>query len=137
MNDSTLSNLISTVEDIATNLDVRPDSWREQLQAVRNTISSVHVLDTSREDVSLQLQILLISVFHRVAFADADTGTVQDVADWCLRQALHLLNAFPDNFVLLTRTYKMKNLLIWLTLYSHRTKLAIASTTIISKHQSS
>lgn len=108
MNNSVLSNLISTVKAIAVNLDVRPDSWHEQLQAVRNTTSSVHFLDTSPDEASLQRQILLISVFQRVAFADADNGAVQDVADWCLRQALHLLNVFPDNIVLLTRTYKTK-----------------------------
>lgn len=90
-----------TVELISTNLDTRPESWREQLQAVRSTTESLEILDGTADEARRRWQLPLISVVQRVAFADADNGGVQDVADWCLRQALTLLHLYPHDVEIL------------------------------------
>jgi hypothetical protein len=101
MNAITTNNLISTVELMSTNLDLRPDSWREQLQAVRSTTGSLEIVDTVPDEARKSWQLPLIRVFQRVAFGDADNGAFQDVADWCLRQTLTLLHLYPEDVEIL------------------------------------
>jgi hypothetical protein len=97
MDDDAVRNLMSIVELISTNLDTRPESWREQIQAIRNTTVSLEILDTIPDQAQKRWQLPLISIFQRAAFGDADHGAVQDVADWCLRQALTLLHLYPED----------------------------------------
>jgi hypothetical protein len=94
---SAVQSLMSAVESISTNLDIRPESWREQLQAIRNTTSSLELRDTIPDTVRKRWQLPLVSVFQRVAYADADNGSVTDVAAWCLRQSLTLLHLYPED----------------------------------------
>lgn len=103
MDTATVGNLMSTVELISSNLDLRPESWREQLQAIRSTTRSLEIVDTVPEEARKSWQLPLIRVFQRVAFGDADNGPVQDLADWCLRQALTLLHVYPEDTEILTR----------------------------------
>ncbi|OAL07250.1 hypothetical protein IQ06DRAFT_288991 [Phaeosphaeriaceae sp. SRC1lsM3a] len=93
---------MSTVGIISTNLDIRPDSWRDQLPFVRYTTSTFEISDTVPSSARRQWQLTLITVFQRVAFGDADSGPVQDVADWCLRQGLRLLNLYPEDIEILS-----------------------------------
>jgi hypothetical protein len=97
MDDTAILNLMSIVALIARNLDIRPDSWREQLPSVRYTTATLEILDTVPNQARKQWQLPLVSVFQRVAFGDADNGPVQDVADWCLRQGLKLMNLYPTD----------------------------------------
>ncbi|KAF2831789.1 hypothetical protein CC86DRAFT_402285 [Ophiobolus disseminans] len=97
MDENAVNSLMSTVELISTNLDARPESWREQLQAIRNTTMSLEILDKTPEEARKRWQLPLVTVFQRVAFADADNGIIQDVANWCLRQALTLLHLYPED----------------------------------------
>lgn len=103
MDDHAVQNLMAAVDQISTNLDVRPNSWREHLQAIRNTTTSLQLSDTTPDEKRKQWQIPVISVFQRVAFADADNGAVADLADWCLRQALTLLSLYPEDPDVLAR----------------------------------
>jgi hypothetical protein len=103
MDESAVHSLESTINLISANLDVRPESWREQLQAIRSTTRSLEIRDGTPEEARKRWQVPLITVFQRVAFGDADNGAVQDVADWCLRQALTLLHLYPEDVEILTR----------------------------------
>jgi hypothetical protein len=103
MDGTAVHTLMAAVDQISTNLDVRPSSWREHLQAIRNTTTSLEFFDTTPDEIRKQWQIPLISVFQRVAFADADNGAVADLADWCLRQALTLLPLYPEDPDILAR----------------------------------
>jgi hypothetical protein len=120
MNTEATEALISTVELIAATLDVAPDSWTDHLQAVRNVTGSLDLSDTVPDGVRRHWQVPLITVFQRVAFGDPDNGGVLDVSNCkrplhpssacllnrsagCLRQALTLLQLYPENIDLLTR----------------------------------
>lgn len=92
-----VQNLMSTVDLLNKTLDTAPHSWRDQLQAIRSTTTSLNLLDTIPDEARRRWQLPLISVFQRVAFADADNGVVQDIADWCLRQSLVLLQVYPED----------------------------------------
>jgi len=102
MAESVAHSLMCTVEMISNDLDMRPESWREHLQAVRDTTGSLDFCGTTTDEVRKQWQLPVISVFQRVAYADADNGAVFDVAAWCLRQSLTLLQIYPDDPEILT-----------------------------------
>ncbi|KAJ4372041.1 hypothetical protein N0V83_003814 [Neocucurbitaria cava] len=96
--------LMSTATSISNNLDVAPHSWRDQLQAIRSITTSLELPPTVPDQAHRRWQLPLISVFQRVAFADADNGAIQDIADWCLRQALIMLQVCPEDAELLALT---------------------------------
>jgi hypothetical protein len=108
MEDTAIRHLMSAVGLISNNLDTRPESWREQLQAIRNTTVSLEFLDMAPNQSRKQWQLPMISVFQRVAFGDADNEVIQDVADWCLRQALTLL--YPADVEVLACMYLSQHL---------------------------
>ncbi|KAF2705330.1 hypothetical protein K504DRAFT_440449 [Pleomassaria siparia CBS 279.74] len=101
MDEHMVGTLMSTIELIASTLDTAPDSWRDQLQAIRNITATLELLDDTPNQVRKHWQLPLISVFQRVAYADADNGGVLDIANWCLRQMLRLLLVHPDDVDLL------------------------------------
>jgi hypothetical protein len=68
-------------------------------------IGHLEILDTVPNEAAKQWQLPLISVFQRVAFGDVDNGAVQDVADWCLRQALILMRLYPQDVEVLACTH--------------------------------
>lgn len=97
MDNSMIERLLTTVDLINTNLDTSPDSWQDQLPAIQNITVSFEINDTVPDEARRHWQVPLISVFQRVAFVDADHGAVKDLADWCLRQLLVLLQIYPDD----------------------------------------
>lgn len=101
MDDRIVDALMSTVELISNNLDAAPHSWRSHLQAIRSVTASLELSDATPDEGRKRWQLPLINIFQRVAFADAETEVVQDIADWCLRQALVLLQVYPNDADLL------------------------------------
>lgn len=96
---------MSTAEHITTALDANHESWRDHLQAVRHITAVLEFTDTNSNETRRVWQTTLITVFQRVAYADADSGGVSDISDWCLKQAVTLLPLYPENVDLLTRKY--------------------------------
>lgn len=102
MNDQTIQMLMNAVELINSNLDTAPDSWRDQLQAVRRITATLELTDKTPDDVHRRWQVSFVSVAQRVAFADADNGSITDLSDWCLRQWLALLTLYPNDVEILS-----------------------------------
>ena len=92
---------MSTVDNITTALDNNNDSWRDHLYAVRNVTGVLDFSEASPDEDRRGWQLPLINVFQRVAFADADSGGVLDIANWCLKQAVTLLQLHSNDVDLL------------------------------------
>lgn len=97
--------LVATVELINTTLDTAQDSWRDHLQAIRSITACLEFSDVTPDGERRQWQLPLIAAFQRVAYADADSGGVSDIANWCLKQAVTLLQVYSEDVDLLTRKY--------------------------------
>ncbi|KAH7123937.1 hypothetical protein B0J11DRAFT_580693 [Dendryphion nanum] len=104
MDQNTTASLISTANLISATLDTDPDAWRDRLQIIRDITASLEILDTVPDQTRKQWQLPLIAAFQRVAFADADSGGVLDIANWCLRQELAMHALYPDDVDLLALT---------------------------------
>lgn len=101
MDEDVVRTLVSTVELINSTLDAAQESWRDHLPAIRNITASLEFSDTSPDGARRAWQVSLITVFQRVAYADADSGGVPDVANWCLRQSLTLLQVYQEDVEIL------------------------------------
>ena len=95
---------MSTVDRITTAFNTNHDSWRDHLHAIRNVTGVLEFGDTTPDEDRRGWQLPLITIFQRVAFADADSGGVLDIANWCLKQAVTLLQVYPNDVDLLTGT---------------------------------
>ena len=97
MNHNMATTLQATVDLIAATLDTNPTAWRDHLQVIRNITATHEFQDSNPDEARRTWQVPLIRVFQRVAFVDADNGGVPDIANWCLRQALTLLQVYPED----------------------------------------
>lgn len=129
MGENSVRALMSTVDAIVTGLDAAPDSWRDHLQSIRNITAALEFGDTLPDESRKRWQLPLLTAFQRVAYADADAGGVSDIANWCLKQAVTLLQVYPEDVELLTREpFFMSVAKPSLTMPSHRSELVISST---------
>ncbi|KAF1999383.1 hypothetical protein P154DRAFT_546361 [Amniculicola lignicola CBS 123094] len=101
MDEGMLSDLMAMVAMINTALDASSESWRDQLHAARSITAFLELFDTTPNDERRKWQLSVIDTFQRLAYADADSGGVQDIGNWCLRQSLSLLQTYPENVDLL------------------------------------
>lgn len=91
----------NTVNQISAMLDTNPDDWRNYVTLARNVMASMHTLAPSADPTERQRQNWHIDVFQRLAYSDVDNGGVADIASWCVRQALTLLQHQPEDVDLL------------------------------------
>ena len=103
--------LMATVQLITTALDANPEDWRNHLQDIRNVTAVLEFTDIHPNETRRVWQTTLITTFQRVAYADADSGGVLDISDWCLKQAVTLLSLYPENVELLMRTYGLSTVM--------------------------
>ncbi|KAF2498857.1 hypothetical protein BU16DRAFT_455968 [Lophium mytilinum] len=85
----------ATVDRIAIVIDTAPHQWREHLVAARHITAHLELTNVHHEYASRQWQIWLIGVLQRLAYSDTDSEGVPDIANWCLRQALTILELAP------------------------------------------
>ena len=82
---------------IETAIETASNDWDRHLAAARAVISSIDntrlILQRNRADD----QVFIISRLQRLAYYDADSGGVQDIADWCVTQWLSLLHVDPGS----------------------------------------
>ena len=96
----------NTVNQISAMLDTNPDDWRNYVTLARNVMASMHTLAPSTDPTERQRQNWHIDVFQRLAYSDVDNGGIADIASWCVRQALTLLQHQPEDVDLLRREWK-------------------------------
>ncbi|KAF2806923.1 uncharacterized protein BDZ99DRAFT_393927 [Mytilinidion resinicola] len=95
MDNQSFETVTATVNQIATVIDTAPDQWREYLVAARQITAHLELTNVIHEHASRQWQIWLIDVLQRFAYSDTDSEGVPDIANWCLRQALTVLELAP------------------------------------------
>lgn len=136
MDANSIETIMATVESIAMKLDMAHDSWGDHLQAVRQITAVLEFSDKSPAPFHKEWQIRILVVFQRVAYADADSGGIPDIGDWCLKQAVTLLQVYPEDIELLTCKKTDNDPYQALTLSSDRSELAITSTEVSCKDSS-
>jgi len=98
--------LVEQVKTIVTLLyDVvssRPQEWESYLESARSAITALDHLRFFRDPQRLAEQLWILHGLQDFAFHDADSGSIQDIAEWCQTAWLRILRNFPENVEVLT-----------------------------------
>ena len=87
----------ATVREIDQMLASNPSNWREYLNDARSILDDVEASGFVNETAQTADQVWLIGILQQLAFSEPDTGSPRDIAEWCLRQWLTILQTRPQN----------------------------------------
>ncbi|KAH8800362.1 hypothetical protein F5884DRAFT_825037 [Xylogone sp. PMI_703] len=76
--------------------------WKVHLRLAHATISALDRLRFFRHPGCFDEQIWIVQGFQDYAFHEADSGAIQDIAQWCQRAWLSVLSNHPRNIECLT-----------------------------------
>ena len=86
-------------------VDAASNDWERHISAARAVITSVDSTRLMEQQNRAQDQIFIISALQKIAYHDADSGGVQDIADWCVTQWLAILQYDPESVEALKGTH--------------------------------
>jgi hypothetical protein len=99
--DSDPDELIEQVKHIVTSLDEvvsnRPSQWETYLASARSAVVGLERLRFFRDPTRFDEQVWIIQGLQDYAYHDADTGYVQDIAEFCQASWLKVLRNYPEN----------------------------------------
>lgn len=89
---------------IETAVEAITNGWDQHVGAARAVISFVDSSSLMQNPNRTDDQIFIVSRLQRLAYYDADSGGVRDIADWCVTQWLAILQRDEENIEALTGT---------------------------------
>lgn len=81
-----------------------PEAWDQRLQAARTTIrtfDSTGFISLPNHSID---RIFVITTLQRVAYHEVDSDGIADIAEWCVRQWLQMLQRDAQNGAVLRGT---------------------------------
>jgi len=93
--------LMDIICNIQQTLDSSPDDWRSRIPAGRSVMAAVDASNFMNQTNRLEEQTHFVETLQRLAYWEADTGGIDDIADWCLKQWLVVLQNHPQNVSIL------------------------------------
>jgi hypothetical protein len=109
--------LVEQVKSIVTLLyevvTSRPHEWESYLESARSDMTALDHLRFFRDPQRFAEQVWILHGLQDYAFHDADTGSIQDIAEWCQTAWLRVLRNYPENVETLTGKFRL--LLRWRT----------------------
>ncbi|KAF2836394.1 hypothetical protein M501DRAFT_1033910 [Patellaria atrata CBS 101060] len=96
-----ISSSWTTITQISQMLSSSPDSWHSYIASARVAINSIDATGFMTNPSLLDQQIFFINTLQRLAYVDADSGGVIDLANWCLQKWLAILSLHPQSVAVL------------------------------------
>ena len=87
----------ATVREIDQMLTSNPSNWRDHLDDARSILDDIEASGFINETAQTADQVWLIGILQQLAFSEPDTGSPRDIAEWCLRQWLTVLQTRSQN----------------------------------------
>ncbi|CAK4030799.1 Hypothetical predicted protein [Lecanosticta acicola] len=91
----------TSLDQVYTMLRTSPQHWRDYVNLARTIISHLESITFMQQENRTQEQVWMIAGLQRLAFADAESGAVNDIAAWCSRQWLVILQRDAQNLAAL------------------------------------
>ncbi len=92
-----LTEIRAAVRQIQDMLSSHPNDWQSYLGSARDVLASIDVTQFMRSTSRTEEQVWLVNNLQKLAYAEPDNGSVHDIAAWCLRQWLTILESRPQN----------------------------------------
>lgn len=93
MADQRLNSCKTAVAQLEAVLRSHPHAWRNYLQSARSVITAINSIPS----VETNDWTWIVTVLQDLGFADADSGGVSDVTNWCQSKWLAILESQPNN----------------------------------------
>lgn len=87
---TSLNQILSILRD-------RPEDWRNYITLARTIIIHLNATSFMRNPDRVQEQVWAIAILQRLAYADVDSGRVDDIARWCSNGWLTVRQSHPNN----------------------------------------
>ncbi|KAF2452681.1 hypothetical protein BDY21DRAFT_358406 [Lineolata rhizophorae] len=100
----TVSAWLTALRQIQENLEDDVDYWQGQVELARSILDDVASTTFLHDGGQWREQVRVISALQSVAFFDADSGYVADMAHWCLNSLLAILQHHPNDSAALYST---------------------------------
>lgn len=91
--------VITSLDDVVSN---RPHQWETYLASARSAVTALERLHFFRDPARFAEQVWIIQGLQDYAYHDADTGCIEDIAEFCQASWLRVLRNFPENVEVLT-----------------------------------
>lgn len=104
--DSDPEELVEQVKQIVTTLDEvvssRSLQWETYLASARSAVAALEHVRFFRDPARFAEQVWIIQGLQDYAYHDADTGCIDDIAEFCQASWLKVLRNYPENSQVLT-----------------------------------
>ena len=87
----------SELRRIQHTLETGSTNWDAHISAARAIMASVNSTSLMQRADRPTDQAFVIAGLQNLAYHDADSGGVQDIADWCVTQWLRMIQRDPEN----------------------------------------
>lgn len=91
----------TSLNQIYAMLRTSPQSWRNYIQLARLVITHIDATTFMQQSSRTTEQVWMIAGLQQLAYMDADSGAVTDIASWCSRQWLAISQRDPQNIAAL------------------------------------
>lgn len=87
----------TSLNQISSMLRERPEEWRNYITLARTIIVHLNGTTFMRNRDRVEEQVWAIGILQRLAYADIDSGSVDDIARWCSNGWLVVWQNYPNN----------------------------------------
>jgi hypothetical protein len=130
MDEGRVASCKDRVQAIYTMLETKSNNWEHHLDSAREVMATLDAVHFMHNRYRQEEQVWIIEGLQNLAYHDASEGVITDIANWCMRQWLAIVQHYPDNFAALSG--KRSALFASTVLTSKRTgaKLALTSAAV-------
>lgn len=96
MDSQLLAAIIRELRRFGHDLRPRSEQLERQTGLARSIIRSLDQTALLQRATRVDDQVFIISQLQEFAYYDADSGAIRDIAEWCARQWLRLLQQYPE-----------------------------------------
>lgn len=97
MKDSRIAACEAGIARIYNMLQGSPDEWEESVDLARSITSSLDLIDFMSDPEPKAIQVWTVDTIQKLAYQDADSGGIPDLAGWCQTQWLKLLAIYRED----------------------------------------
>jgi hypothetical protein len=105
MDSQLLAAIIRELRHFGHDLRPRSEQFERQVALARSIIRSLDQTALLQRATRVDDQVFIISQLQDFAYYDADSGAIRDIAEWCVRQWLRLLQQNPEGVAILQGLY--------------------------------
>ena len=87
----------TSIACIRSMLRSRPNDWQSYVSHARFVMATIDTVPFSADPADLDQRTWMIEGLQKLAYHETDNGSFSDIADWCMRHWLVVLQHQPEN----------------------------------------